>query len=299
MKPSVIRWSIRAALAVAFVLAAGFGVAELRWTVHRHRHYAVPPLGLGGPRGDAKRGAYFVGVGNGCTKCHGEDLAGKAVIWSAPVARIWGANLTPAGLAGWSDGEIARAIHDGIGKDGRALVLMPSRNFQWISRRDVADMVAYLRTLAPVARAARPTSAGPLMLVLWNLGIATDLLTAETVDHARPYPDAVPEGPTRAYGAYLYRSHCAGCHRDDARGGHVSAGPPNWPPAANLTQLGAGGWTRAGFIRAMRTGINPSGGTIQPPMGEAIRVDGPRYKESDLVALWEYLRTVPGEDFGF
>ena len=155
-------------------------------------------------------------------------------------------------------------------------------------------MVAYLREVPPVERANRASRVGALIKVIWATGTMPGVFPAEIIAHARPFTPRVPEGPTRAYGAYLFTSHCAGCHREDGRGGHIASGPPDWPPAANLTIDGAGGWTRDGFIRTFRTGINPSGSRVQPPMGDAISKVGKKMKTTDLAAIWEYIHTLPG-----
>jgi hypothetical protein len=57
---------------------------------------------------------------------------------------LWAANLTPAHFKNWSDGEIVRAIREGVGKDGRSLVIMPSEVFHNLSDADVQAIVAVL-----------------------------------------------------------------------------------------------------------------------------------------------------------
>jgi hypothetical protein len=44
-------------------------------------------------------------------------------------------------LGGWSDAEIARAIREGVDKDGVGLVIMPSANYRALSDADVAAVV--------------------------------------------------------------------------------------------------------------------------------------------------------------
>jgi cytochrome c553 len=55
------------------------------------------------------------------------------------------------GIGDWSDEEIARAIKDGIGKNGRLLnPEMPSRYFRSLSEDEVHSIVLYLRSIPPV-----------------------------------------------------------------------------------------------------------------------------------------------------
>jgi len=290
----LLRWAGIAVAVVVVALLAAVTAASVKWSMHTARRYDVPPVDVSGLRGNAVHGKYLVTIGSDCVECHGDDLGGGKVVEDPVVGHIYGPNITPAMLKDWTDGEIARAIHDGVKKDGRGVYIMPSETYQYVSREDVADMIAYLRSVNPVSTPSRVSHVGALIKVIWAAGKMPGVFPAETIDHRRPFVRKVPEGPTRAYGAYLYTSHCAGCHREDGRGGKVASGPPDWPPAANLTVDGAGGWTRDGFIRTFRTGINPSGSRIQPPMGEAIAKFGKKMKSSDLIALWEYLRTLKG-----
>jgi hypothetical protein len=60
--------------------------------------------------------------------------------------------VTPhaSGLKGWSDAEIARAIREGVRKDGTAL--KPPMAYSWyknINDADMAAIIAYLRSLKP------------------------------------------------------------------------------------------------------------------------------------------------------
>jgi cytochrome c553 len=93
-------------------------------------------------RGDAALGATLVGA-NACAACHGRDLGGNGAA-RAP-------NLTPAGLVGWSEADIARALSLGVNREGSALCASMPR-YARLSERERCDIAAYLRALAPVAR---------------------------------------------------------------------------------------------------------------------------------------------------
>lgn len=54
------------------------------------------------------------------------------------------------GLGAWTDEEIKRAITEGVGRGGRALLpVMPFQNYRNMTRDDLAAIVAYLRSLPP------------------------------------------------------------------------------------------------------------------------------------------------------
>jgi mono/diheme cytochrome c family protein len=90
---------------------------------------------------------YSGGLGSGGRKFGPELVHGLASTWRGSVA----ANITAdpiAGLGTWTSAEIARAIRQGIARDGRHLE--PPMAFQFyagLSDADVGDVVAYLRTL--------------------------------------------------------------------------------------------------------------------------------------------------------
>ena len=70
-------------------------------------------------------------------------------------------NLTPdleTGAGNWTDDQLARAIREGVGHDGRALFpLMPYSRFRSMSDEDLASVIVYLRSLPPVHHELPPT----------------------------------------------------------------------------------------------------------------------------------------------
>src|SRR5262249_32150461 len=126
------------------------------------RHFDATPERL-------KRGKYIAENASGCILCHSpmvmngkdsivtpEDKKGAGQIFPGTglPGRIVASNLTPdreTGVGNWTDDELARAIREGVGKDGRALFpLMPYRLFRSMSDEDLASVIVYLRSLAPV-----------------------------------------------------------------------------------------------------------------------------------------------------
>ena len=126
-----------------------------------------PPVGRveAPPRTDLVRyGEYLAGPLGHCVECHTpridrlhHDFANRmgagGVIFEGP----WGAsvsrNLTShqTGLKDWSDDEIARAIRDGVSRDGSKL--RPPMGFAYYKNVDDEQMralIAYMRALKPV-----------------------------------------------------------------------------------------------------------------------------------------------------
>src|SRR4051812_29276892 len=143
------------------------------------------------------RGAKFAAA---CAGCHSPNekvpLVGvNFFAGGPPFGRLYAPNLTPAGeIRDWSDGEIIRAIREGIHKSGRALVIMPSENFKHMSDSDVHAVVAYLRS-QPASGAASPSAKlNVLAAVIVGVGIfQTAAQPAITTPIVAPAEGRTPE----------------------------------------------------------------------------------------------------------
>ena len=91
----------------------------------------------------------------GCRECHGSDLGGEMLIDAAAFARVAALNVTSGrgGLGSmYTAADFERAIRHGVGSDRRALVIMPSLEYNEITDDDLSDLIAYLRQIPPVDR---------------------------------------------------------------------------------------------------------------------------------------------------
>ena len=114
------------------------------------------------PKDTLKYGAYLAGPLGHCTDCHNPWVKGvpdmkRMGAGGNPFKGPWGVsvsrNLTPhvSGLKGWSDAEIARAIREGVRRDGSQL--KPPMAYGWyknINESDMKALIAYLRSLKPL-----------------------------------------------------------------------------------------------------------------------------------------------------
>jgi hypothetical protein len=231
----------------------------------------------------------------GVTDCHGADLGGGKTIDIGPVGKMSAPNITGAGLgAAYSDGELARIIRHGLKKDGRGVRLMPSEDLNWLPDSDVVAIVSYVRTVPNVDRTNGATVVGTLGKVLDRQG-KFHLDVARMIDHTKVENPPAPE-PTAAYGSYLARL-CSGCHGDHLSGGPIPGAPPSIPIPLDLTPdaTGLADWTFADFDKLMKTGVRKSGRKLDPFMPvEAWK----NMDDTELHALWSYLRTLPPTPFG-
>jgi mono/diheme cytochrome c family protein len=217
-----------------------------------------------------------------------------------PMARVVAPNLTSGrgGIAGnRSDDDFLRAIRHGIGMGGRALVLMPAKNYWHMGDDDVGSLIAYLRTVPAVDRELPATSFGLVGRVLLLKGDLDPMFEAKDMDHMARRPAPPAADTTADYGRYLAEiGGCTGCHGPTLSGGPIPGTPPDAKPAANITPEGIGSWTEQDFFKALREGVRPNGTpidtTVMPiPMTREMT-------DLETKAIYMYLRTVPPKALG-
>lgn len=240
------------------------------------------------------RGQYFTAHFMLCADCHGADLGGAVFFTPEDGAgTLWTPNLTSGkgGIGGtYSDADWLRALRHGIRPNGENLIIMPAEFYTTIDVNDLADMIAYLKTLPAVDRAIPARALAFMPKVMLGLGVipATEILPAHKINHAA-VPQSAPErGVTVAYGRYLTMV-CAACHGEDLTGM-----PPNAEgdrPAPNLTPSGElGNWSEADFLITLQTGVTPEGKTLDP-----VQMPWPKIGTADvedLQAIWFYLQSL-------
>lgn len=254
------------------------------------------------------RGKYLVNLAH-CFDCHSErDAKGNQVAGMEGAGRVLPSeesnmpqphflvcpNITPdpeTGAGTWSDVQLARAIREGIGHDGRVLdKTMPYWNFRYLKDEDLASIIVFLRSI-PAVRHPLPKRN----------------LAAEPVIDWRPdvQPASLPaDAPVAAQrGEYLVHvASCTGCHTTaDPQGrpvpgmlfagGKVFVRPWGTVASANLTRAPSGidYYDEAQFIRTIRTGrvgARALNRTMPYPLYGHLN-------DEDLKAIFGYLRTLP------
>jgi mono/diheme cytochrome c family protein len=233
-------------------------------------------------------GSHLVNAVTGCQDCHGPDLSGSIMANDA-AALLAAPNLTPGrgGIgANFTDADWVRAIRHGVRSDGRSLLVMPSYAYAYLSDRDLGSMVAYLRQLAPIDNEVPEMRLKPLGRVLVAAGAFDEEFVAKKMPEITEHPEVEP-GVSLEYGTYLATvSGCTSCHRSDLRGG--PAGPPDAPPASDISRNALASWQREDFFRAMRDGRRPDGSEISDFMPWRA-LSG--MTDSELDAIWTFLRS--------
>jgi mono/diheme cytochrome c family protein len=240
-----------------------------------------------------ERGKYLAEAVMSCDMaCHSPEntpFIGMAEeINEGPISGVFAVpNLTSdteTGLGSWSDAEIARAIREGIDKDGVTLVVMPSANYHVMSDADTAALLGYLRNLEPVKNEIPPLQLNAIAKVMLAMGMFGPNPVGKPITEAQLAP---PAG-TAEHGAYLVSlGVCRDCHGKDLNGG--AGGPAGFAP--NLTPGGElASWSESDFITAMRSGTTPSGKLLNDDMPWKAYS---KMTDEDLRAIWLYLQSLP------
>lgn len=260
-----------------------------------------------------ERGAYLVNAVSGCVFCHGgtdwqtrgfptkpgTQGSGKSFAEEGiPFATA--PNITPdpeTGAGRWTDDQLARAIREGIGHDGRALFpLMPYLQYRYMSDEDLASVIVYVRSLPPVRKAVPPSEIPFPVNRLING--APEPVTAPVAEPNRANPVE--------YGGYLVRiGVCRDCHSTadadgqpvpgmEFAGGTALPGPYGFVASPNITQAPSGipYYTEELFIDMMRTGSVKARRIHDrmPFIGYGQQTD------EDLKAMFAYVKTIPPVD---
>jgi mono/diheme cytochrome c family protein len=221
-----------------------------------------------------ERGKYLFTV-TGCISCHsphdttqngfpamaGKEGSGEVMPFDGLPGRIVAPNLTPdpeTGTGKWTDDQIARAVREGIGHDGRTLFpMMPYDHYRRMSDEDLASVVVYIRSLPPI----------PNQLPKTEIKFPVNYLI-RAVPQPVTAPVASPDtGNQVKRGEYLVNlGGCSFCHTPqdhgqvvegmDYEGGQMFSAMGTSAASANITPdpSGISYYDEALFFQALRTG---------------------------------------------
>ena len=258
------------------------------------------------------RGRYVVRDLANCANCHGDQSQKAAIaesqdvplsggfVFDIPPGKFYARNITPdslSGLGAISDGAIARALRNGVGHDGRAL--LPFMEMQGLSDEDLVAVVSYLRAQAPVRNMV------PMHEYSFLGKIVRATVLAKPVGPRATPPVATPHGATVENGRYLVESVtlCGACHTQrnmmtgaftgpylgGATGFEKDASGHSWSPpniTADPTTGRVGMMNEDGFVARFRAGrILP--GSPMPWQGFR------QMSDDDLRAIYRFIKTVP------
>jgi cytochrome c553 len=257
VKRPFLRWvGIGVADLLALTLVLICAAAAVGFYKQSSRIAPVPEMRVEGSDQQIQRGKAI--ADSFCGACHskggtltgGEDIGKHFPI---DLGTFVSSNLTAAGsLRHWSDGQIFRAIRNGVDAVGRRLVIMSLTNTGKLSDEDTRALIAYIRNLPPGGAATPdpPDRFNFIGLVMSGIGQFPSGKPVNSGVVAAPI-----KGPTIRYGEYILSyQDCRECHGQQLTGGVAGQLAPVGPGLSIVA-----GWTREQFIATMRTGKDPDG----------------------------------------
>ena len=284
--------TILAIIAAIVATAVGLVLAMLWYGDHkldRRVDVRVVPVAYVQPTPAILKQGKYLFESRGCGECHGKD---GAVYVRTPDITTAKTSM----VAAYSEADWVRAIRHGIDPAGRALLVMPSEDFNRMNDADFAALVAYIRTLPPGKGTIGEVRMPAFLRVLYGVGVFKD--SSEKIDHRLPPAAPIPVAETREHGGYV-ANMCIGCHGHSLSGGKMPGAPPDWPPAANLTPGEGSVMPRYAkvddFAAMMRTGKRPDGSAVNKAMPfETLK----NINDTDIRAMHAFLLALPPRKAG-
>src|SRR5438874_1371441 len=196
LKPSR---ALLACVAAALGLCAYVYFSNARTLDRRYPVLHVSLASVTGPEA-LQRGKRLADL-TGCTDCHGADLRGRLFDDEGWLhGRYYASNLTLKAEI-YSDEDVARIVRQGVRPDGRGVVAMPAFGFVRLTDSEMADIIAFLRSM-PVGGPDQPDHfMGPLdQWQLWTGGNIKPAISYVADERGR---DPVDAGPQHAAARHL------------------------------------------------------------------------------------------------
>ena len=306
-------------IVVAIMSLTGGGIAYVSLALPNVK--AAPELTVPATPEMVERGRYLANHVAACTDCHSTRDWSK---FAGPIipgthgkggekfseefgfpGTFYARNITPYNLAKWTDGELYRLITTGVTRDGEPIFpVMPYPAYAQMDPEDIKAIIAYIRTLQPIANDVPESQPNfPMNLIMRTMP------QEPAAPGKRPSPSDKP-----AYGTYIATiSGCTHCHTPMDKGtpleGMFMAGgfefnlPGGTVRSSNLTSHpvhGIGNWTEEQFVQRFKLYQQPEMRNVSVGRGEMNTVM-PWFMYSgmtddDLKAVFAYLKTLPPND---
>ncbi|MBO1075512.1 cytochrome c [Roseomonas marmotae] len=298
------RWSrhgIRWLALLGMVAAAG-----LAWILSAPR----PAFsGADAPRfenGDAARGKLVFDAGQ-CASCHATPgqpdrlRLGGGLALGSPFGNFYPPNISPDpedGIGRWRGLDLANALVSGVSPDGQHYYpALPYVGYAHMRPEDLRDLMAYLRSLPPVA-GRTPAHDLPFPLTIRRGVGFWKLLFLEQ----GPVADDPSRDALWNRGRYLVETlaHCAECHSTRnllyaVKSSRRFAGGPDQEGTGfvpNITPHAIGGWSEDQLVELLTTGRTPDLRVVRSSMEDVVR-NMSALPEEDRRAITRFIRSLP------
>jgi mono/diheme cytochrome c family protein len=277
----------------------------------------VPASALPPYTPNVENGKTMFNIG-GCSSCHAvpnkdpdkvdRTRLGGGLALASPFGTFYVPNISPDaadGIGKWSEADFVTALWDGTSPAGIHLFpAFPYTSYRHMTRDDVHDLFAYLKTLPPVSGKVRGHDLSFPFTIRRLVGVWKLLFLT-----GGPYVPDLSKSLQWNRGAYLVNGpgHCAECHSPrNALGGIIAgerfAGGPTpdgkgWVP--NITPAGLQHWSKEDVAWSekdiasfLNDGMNPSGDFAGGGMAEVIR-NTSLLSPEDRAAIATYIAALP------
>jgi len=272
---------------------------------------ATPPvLAADAPPAGAMTAGEYIYRASGCYACHtdekggGKPLAGGYPL-TTPFGTFYTPNITPdpeTGIGKWSEQDFIRAMRKGLSPSGEHYYpSFPYASYTRMTDADLHVLWEFLKTVPPVKQSNRSHD-------LRFFARARSFVGSWKALYFRPgvYVPDPAKSPAWNRGAYLVEGpgHCGECHTPRSLFGGVKsdlplAGTSDGPDDSvipNITpdrKTGIGKWSQSDLVQYLSIGLMPDGDSAGDLMAEVID-NGLKYlRKEDLVAMAEYLKSLP------
>ncbi|MFM7699100.1 MAG: c-type cytochrome [Limnohabitans sp.] len=229
------------------------------------------------------RGAELAALGN-CISCHTADqglsmAGGKPFV--TPYGTVYSTNLSPdpeTGMGTWSYQAFARAMREGVSRDGHALYpVFPFTSFARLGDEDMTALYAWLMSQPPVVNHTPAAE-------MWGGMNLRPLLSVWNSMFHQDRQERYDSSQTALWnrGEYLVNgvAHCGACHtsrnglgaEQKSTGYLQGAFVDDWYAPA-LTDVNASPmpWRAKDFFNYLRHGFSGFHGTASGPMAQVVR----------------------------
>lgn len=247
-----------------------------------------------------ERGRELAALGD-CAACHsapgGTPMAGGFKL-ETEFGTIVTTNITPdvqTGIGAWSYPAFARAMREGISRDGHHLYpAFPYTSFAKVDEDDMEALYAYLMSQPPVHNPVPPSDLKFPYNMRWTLAVWNTLFHSTA-----PFTPDPAKSASWNRGAYLAEGlgHCSSCHTprnalgaERLNGAYLGGGAAEGWDAPALSSLSHSPlpWTEQDVYDYLRTGFSSRHGPAAGPMAPVV-AGMQQLPELDVRAIAEYI----------
>ncbi len=263
--------------------------------------------------GDAQRGKVFFDAG-GCASCHatpGQDdrlKLGGGLELKSPFGSFIAPNISSHpkdGIGAWKVADLIYAMQTGVSPSGQHYYpAFPYTTYARAKLADIADLMAYLRTLTPVAGKA------PDHKLDFPFNVRRGIGFWKLVNFSpRPLSNDFTHDASWNRGRYLTEAfgHCAECHSTrDVTGaineayryaGGVDMEGGGWVPNITQHKGGIADWSAKDIAWMLKSGDTPEGDVVGGSMKSVVK-NMAQLSDDDRDAIALYIKSLPARASG-